>query len=265
VDDAMNARTSRIMKHWRRAPEIAACVRDTLDFGTVILGYLGLKRPNYPLTVRFRTGERLRVETPHDLVTLWVIFFRREYQVPARSLAIVDAGANIGAFSLYAARQAQGATIYALEPFPSTRTRLEETLSENGLTQRVKVYPYGLGSAGGVRQMSDEGPSQSRGTTTAQPIGGVAVQVNSLEQFLTETGISSADLLKMDIEGAEHEVLLNATQDTLRRFRRIALEYHPNGSSDVLFEKLRSSGFTCTHDVRVGPDSGVAHFSSGLA
>jgi len=61
---------------------------------------------------------------------LWITFFRNEYRGPETCATIVDAGANIGAFSLYSARQAPRATIYALEPLPSTRARLTDTIGQ---------------------------------------------------------------------------------------------------------------------------------------
>jgi len=260
----MNARISRILPQWRRAPEVFASVRETSDAVELVLAYLGLRSPSYPFVVHFRTGEQLRVETHHDLVTLWIIFFRNEYRLPKSCTTIVDAGANIGAFSLYAARHAPGATIHALEPFPSTRQRLAETLDANRLTSRVKVYELALAdvTAGNVtRHMSSEGPSQSRGTGLEPGAGSIAVPVSTLEKFLDDANITEVDFLKMDIEGAEHEVLHAASSSVIRRFREIGLEYHPNRSADALFRKLVSCGFVCRHDARVAQDSGVAHFA----
>jgi FkbM family methyltransferase len=258
----MNARVSRITAQWRRAPELLASIRETTDPLTLALGYLGLRTPRYPFVAHFRSGEKMRVETHHDLVTLWIIFFRNEYHVPKTCTTIVDAGANIGAFSLYSARRAPNATIYALEPFPSTRERLAQTLAQNDLTSRVKVYELALAdSSAASRHMSVGGPSQSRGTMAEPVAGSVPVHVSTLEGFLDDAKIAQADFLKMDIEGAEHEVIHAAPPAVIRRFREIALEYHPNGSADDLFQKLTSSGFVCEHDARVAPNSGVAHFA----
>jgi FkbM family methyltransferase len=94
-----------------------------------------------------------------------VIFFRDEYLVPETCTTVVDAGANIGDLSLYFCPLRT--TIYAFEPFPSTRARLTQTIDLNRLSLRVKIYPIALGdtnSGGSTRHMSDEGPSQSRWT-----------------------------------------------------------------------------------------------------
>lgn len=258
----MNARVSRILSQWRRAPELLNSVRETPDAPTLALGYLGLRTPSYPFVVHLRSGEQLRIETHHDLVTLWIIFFRNEYRVPSTCKTIVDAGANIGAFSLYSARRAPNATIHALEPFPSTRARLLQTVEANHLGSRVKVYELGLADvAGSTRHMANDGPSQSRGTTTEAADGSVAVPVSTLERFLDDANIAEADFLKMDIEGAEHEVLHSSPREVVRRFREIALEYHPNRSAQELFGKLSACGFVLKHDAPMGPDSGVAHFA----
>ena len=221
----MNARVSQIFPQWRRAPEILVSMRETPDAATLALGYLGLRSPSYPFVVRFRSGDRLRVETHHDLVTLWIIFFRNEYHVPKSCTTIVDAGANIGAFSLYSARRAPEATVYALEPFPSTRARLEQTIAQNGLASRVKVYDVALaGVNAAARYMAGEGPSQSRGIAPEQVPGSVSVRVSTLEQFLGDAKLGEVDFLKMDIEGAEHDVIHVACPSVMRRFREIALE-----------------------------------------
>jgi FkbM family methyltransferase len=259
---ALRSRTDRLvrgLRHWQRAPEMVACAIRIHQWRRVILAYLGLQNLRYPFTINFRNGDRIRVETHHDLVTVWVVFFRNEYQVDTECRTIVDAGANIGTFVLYAARKAPQSSIHALEPFPSTYQRLLETLRLNDLEQRVTVYPIGLSGDDSTRFMPEVGPSQSRGTRTDGV--GVPVTTQTLEHFLDSAGIPNADLLKMDIEGGEHEVFSATRVETLKRLRRIALEYHPNGSSNVLFAKLQRAGFVCQHDARFFENSGVAYFT----
>lgn len=250
----------RLAKAWRRAPEVLACARQIIEWRPVTLAYLGLRDASYPLTIHFRSGDRVRLDTYHDLVTVWVVFLREEYRVSAHFRSIVDAGANIGMFALYAARRAPNAVIHALEPFPSTRERLLTTLRDNGLESRVKVYSSGLAGSESPRFMSPSGPSQSRGTVAEAAPEAVAVETMTLGRFLEEADIPHGSLLKMDIEGAEHEVLAATQGAALRRFEEIALEYHPNGSRDLLFDKLRTSGFTCRHDRNDAENTGVAHF-----
>ena len=55
-----------------------------------------------------------------DLATLWLIFFSPAYPVKASDRVIVDAGANVGFFTLYASHRAPLARIISIEPFPPT-------------------------------------------------------------------------------------------------------------------------------------------------
>lgn len=257
---AGSRRWGRLVKSWRRAPEILECARQIAEWRSVVLAYLGLRAAHYPFTIHFRSGDRVEVETYHDLVTLWVVFFRQEYRVGEQFATIIDAGANIGTFALYAARKAPHAVIHALEPFPSTRERLLKTLRDNGLEARVRVHPAGLAGSESRRFMAATGPSQSRGISDEPGAEKVEVRTMTLEQFLDVAGIPERALLKMDIEGAEHEVFEAASGATLRRFSEIALEYHPNGSRQALFHKLEANGFVCAQDRRDHENSGVAQF-----
>lgn len=57
---------------WGRLPELADCRRVFTDWQLMVRGYLGLPGVSYPFTVRFRNGDRIEIETRHDLVTVWV-------------------------------------------------------------------------------------------------------------------------------------------------------------------------------------------------
>src|SRR6478672_3899822 len=107
-------RPLRAVRHAARVPELWRCVRQSADWGALIGGYLGAWPLRYPHEFRTRFGDVLTLEEFHDLVTAWIIFFRREYDVARDCRTIVDAGANIGAFSLYAARAAPVARVVAL-------------------------------------------------------------------------------------------------------------------------------------------------------
>jgi FkbM family methyltransferase len=258
------SRAIRSFRHASRAPELWTCVRQSGDWGALIGGYLGLWPLRYPCEFRTRRGDILILENFHDLVTAWIIFFRREYEVDPSCRLIVDAGANIGAFSLFAAREAPAARVIALEPFPATQARLEAHLARNNLGARVTCRPWALGRADGPRRMDDSnGPSQSRGLCSdGATEEGVPVEAVTLATLWEREGLDQVDLLKIDIEGGEHEVFETTPPEVLRRAAVIALEYHPNGSKAVLFARLRDAGFTVLRDVPVpdGPDSGVAHF-----
>ena len=105
------------------------------------------------------------------------------------------------------------------------------------------------------------GPSQSRGMLAASAESGEPFEAMTLEDVLNEERIDDVDLLKIDIEGGEHEVLAATPRSVFRRCRTIAMEYHPNGSKEELLRRVVGCGFAVTSDVAVAPDSGVAHLT----
>lgn len=253
-------RLAGIARRLDRAPEVLACARRARGWARLTAAYLGARALSFPHWVELRDGTALRLETFHDLVTAWIIFFRDEYDVDPSARVIVDAGANIGAFSLYAARAAPGARIVALEPFPATLARLRETIRANRLEGRVVCRDVALAGASERRRLDDDPslPSQSRGLSASET--GVVVEALTLGDLLEREGLERVDLLKIDIEGGEHEVFLEAPSAVLARIERVAMEYHPNASKRPLFARLEAEGLRLVRDVVDAPDSGVAHF-----
>jgi Met-10+ like-protein len=136
-----------------RFPEVAGCYRETAQWFPLALGYLRLRELKYPIIVSLRSGGSITLQERIDLVIFWLVFVRKHYPVHASDLVIVDVGANIGLFTIYAARQAQDAKIIAVEPFPDTCLRLRKHLQENHLTNRVTVANCALaGNPGGGGQ-----------------------------------------------------------------------------------------------------------------
>lgn len=66
------------------------------------------------------------------------------------------------------------------------------------------------------------------------------------------------DLLKIDIEGAEYRVLNSVAPDTLRRIRRIVMEFHPDAPAEDAINPLTANGFRVTRDQDDGEGYGVA-------
>jgi FkbM family methyltransferase len=263
----MTLRWTKLLRQCYRAPEIFHCRRESSEWFTLSCAYVGLRPLHYPYTVVLRDGTTIQLQDFFDLTTFWPIFFAQTYPVDAADRVIIDAGANIGAFTLFAARAAPYAHIFSIEPFGPTFQRLREAIAANGLASRVTCFQAALGKEPGTGRMpAGEGASQFRRMTTGSSVEReVAVEVTTLGAILDQSRIERVDLLKMDIEGGEYPALLFSPPDLLRRFRRICLEYHPVAKDEVhtkerLFDHLRSAGFHCSLDRHDGGGFGIAHF-----
>lgn len=253
------------LRNMRRLPEIFRCAREVRGWGSFTRRFIGPSGGAYPYEFQLRSAMRIRLNDWADVTTAWAVFCRREYSIPKDAKLIVDLGANIGLFTLFAAIHAPRAKLVSVEPFPATFERLVQNVERNGLSQRVQCIQAAVAATGGVRQMDADPttPNHSRALrNSADEMQLIPVHAISLDDIISRAASMSStiDLLKMDIEGVEHEILQAATPALLSHFRLVQLEYHGPASKDLVFEPLLRAGFNCTIDAEYRPNCGIAHF-----
>jgi FkbM family methyltransferase len=213
---------------------------------------LGRWRAQRPRRVVLRDG--LVIESaPGDLLGIAEeIFFAQVYAPRGFEIGpadvVVDIGANVVAFTLYAARRTQR-TVYAYEPFPGNLAFLERNVRRNGLHNALLRNQAVCERAGVARLFLSESPAGH--LLFDRNLNGplehyVEVPATTLAELIEEHGLQQIDLLKLDCEGAEGAILGSAQACDLRRVRRIALEFHDNVSSldhRELDALLRGHGF----------------------
>jgi FkbM family methyltransferase len=146
---------------------------------------------------------------------------------------MIDAGANIGVFTLQAAR-AVGETgrVYAFEPMRTTFGMLERSVWTNGFEGRCRLYNEGLGAghSSGSFHLSDETLNPGSSHISADASGGEEIRIRPIDAIEYERPIR---FIKMDVEGFEPYVIRGAV-NTLRRHAPVILtEFFPRLLRDV--------------------------------
>jgi FkbM family methyltransferase len=244
------ARLLKVGLQLNRLPEVLRCREHTHQWLRLTAEYIGLNG-GLPFQVSFPSG-RFEFLERSDVATFWQIFYREIYPVEPSDLLIVDAGANIGAFSLYALQSAPQAKVIAIEPAPDSCKRLKSMLCTNGLESRCTLYEVALGERPGETTIQLDVGSQFRRTG----ISGHSVAMLTLDSLIPPGAV--VDLLKMDIEGAEYKVLSSLSSGTLRQIRRIDLEFHPQAPAKTAIGPLISNGFRLKRYQDHGAGYGVA-------
>ena len=143
---------------------------------------------------------------------LWETIARNQYDFPSslKGMTVVDAGANIGVASIFAA--ALGAErIFAFEPCPQNFNLLKANLAANHLVGRVEAFPFALGE---VTSQGMLGVSYSGSGCCSLALQNfwhreqIPVEIRRLDDCVD----GPVAFLKLDVEGYEREVLRGATR-----------------------------------------------------
>jgi len=167
---------------------------------------------------------------------------------------VIDIGASIGDTPIYFC--VEGAKkVIALEPYPYTFKLLSENVKINGCADKIILLNAGYGKDGVIR--IDENFIPSSGSDLKESKDGKGRQINlySLKTILSMFNIKEA-VLKMDCEGCEYN-LLNEDRDTIRRFKRIQIEYHYG--YEELYNYLKDNNFDVKY---TKPKSGYNPYAS---
>jgi FkbM family methyltransferase len=154
---------------------------------------------------------------------------------------VIDAGAHVGIFSLLASAHARA--VVALEAHPANFALLAANLEANRV-ESVDARQRALWSEQGRLDLV-EGPQSGAGSVLGGEGRTIPVEAETLDSIVAETG--PVDLLKLDIEGAEFEVLESASDETLRQISAVVAELHLEGRQARLaptVNRLRRSGFS---------------------
>lgn len=150
---------------------------------------------------------------------------------------VIDVGANIGFFTRRFARWVgkSGGRVLAIEPEDHNLERLKYWLGRNHLGDRVEVLPVAAAERDGTLFLAIN-PHHPGDHHLAK--SGVPVRVTTLDTLIRERDGPSVSLIKIDVQGAEHRVLMGATEILRRDHPALFVEMderrlQENGSSVI--------------------------------
>jgi len=143
-----------------------------------------------------------------------------------RMFTMIDGGANIGLTTLYFYRQFPEARIIALEPSGENFVQLTGNLKLNALTGIIPINAGVWNSNKHLSKAQDFGDGRHWAFSLTESESGT-FKVFDIPTLLTEYNIEVLDFLKLDVEGAEYEILLKADNlNFLEHVNVISIEVH---------------------------------------
>lgn len=186
---------------------------------------------------------------------------------------LYDVGANIGLYSLYAAKRQRGCHVYAFEPAGQNFARLLRNVAANGLDNVIPCnmplsdaqafalfFVSDLEAGSAFHNLGGENPGKrSAGPSLRQ--GALAISVDAL---ISDFGLPAPALIKLDVDGLEDKIVAGASKILRSPSLRGVLVEVTRGRGDTAVSveaALAAAGFNLTGS---GPEIRAADGSRGV-
>lgn len=139
----------------------------------------------------------------------------------SNSVVIFDVGAYTGETAIHYNNLFPKSQIYSFEPFPSSFSSLKENTTNY---ENIKIYNKGLGAYSGKSSFHSNGFAPTNSILATDSGAGstwenqdimktknvIDIDLTTIDSIVEEEGIEKIDILKMDVQGAEHLVIEGA-------------------------------------------------------
>ncbi len=154
-------------------------------------------------------------------------FFRENVK---KGDVVLDIGGHIGLFAVVTARLVgNSGKVYSFEPTPFTRSVLKEIVDLNDCSETVEVRGEAVSLQSGETTFFDTGDAISNANSlvrSERSKNGITVPLVSVDEFTQKNNLK-VNCLKIDVEGAEFDVLVGARETFLSHRPVARLGLHP--------------------------------------
>lgn len=192
-----------------------------------------------------------------DKFVIWEVWSFDEYTNGFLTISandtVVDIGAQIGVFTVYASKLASQGRVLAFEPHPDNFSLLKENIQ---LNKCINIVPFemavGKNDATATTPLFIH-PNNSGGHSVVAKVSrsSVAVSQISLAKIISQNNLSKVNFLKIDTEGSEFNILLSTPIECLKKVDQISLEYHDYLSPIVKHTEIARFLTACDFDVKI--------------
>lgn len=206
------------------------------------LTYFGILNKEF-IIFKTKSNKFLKIrKNSTDLMTLINVWLLQEYNHPSFTInsedVVIDIGAHIGLFTVYASQFCNRGKIISFEPIKENYDLLLENIKINNLKN---VTTFNLAISKNTEMLTlyinDDQAGHSKFSKTSQS---VIVKSISLKKIFDENCIDYCNFLKIDCEGSEYEIINELPSDYLSKIDKMIIEYHMADSHPELLLELET-------------------------
>ena len=191
---------------------------------------------NNLLIIKFNS--KLLKFTNYELMELDIFSQKLYSNLSVKNKTVIDVGGGVGDSALL--YRALGAKkVIMIEPQPAFFESAKQNIELNKESQNIEIHNLVLSSTIG-NYMIDYEQNDKICEINENKESGITIPKTTIDKFLSNYHEQNF-VLKMDCESCEYDVLLPTSEDTLRKFEHIFIEFH-NGCLNIS-QRLEKSGF----------------------
>ena len=191
---------------------------------------------NNLLTIKFNS--KLLKFTNYESMELDIFSQKLYSNLSVKNKTVIDVGGGVGDSALL--YRALGAKkVIMIEPQPAFFESAKQNIELNKESQNIEIHNLVLSSTIG-NYMIDYEQNGKICEINENKESGITIPKTTIDKFLSNYHEQNF-VLKMDCESCEYDVLLPTSEDTLRKFEHIFIEFH-NGCLNIS-QRLEKSGF----------------------
>ena len=203
-----------------------------------------------------KTGLNIKIRVNStDLMALTHVWMIQEYSNSGFDIndsdVVIDIGAHIGLFALFASQFCRQGKIFCFEPIKENYELLVENINSNKIKN---IIPFNFA----VSKESDSvkiflNDDYSGHSMFLETNNFVIVKSKSLLDIFSENNIQECNFLKLDCEGAEYDIINSLPSDFLNKIKKSVIEYHLADTDPQLLEQLIKKLRKCSFIVNTRP------------
>ena len=203
-----------------------------------------------------KTGLNIKIRVNStDLMALTHVWMIQEYSNSGFDIndsdIVIDIGAHIGLFALFASQFCKQGKIFCFEPIKENYELLVENINSNKIKN---IIPFNFAvskEADSVKIFLND--DYSGHSMFLETNNFVIVKSKSLLDIFSENNIQECNFLKLDCEGAEYDIINSLPSDFLNKIKKSVIEYHLADTHPKLLEQLIKKLRKCSFIVNTRP------------
>jgi len=204
--------------------------------------YLGMSSDNTILNLKNNLKIKLRKNSTdvQAFANIWLLeeYRKKGFEIHSNDI-IIDIGAHIGLFSLYASHFCKNGKIFSYEPVKENFDLLCQNIQLNNL-QNILVFQKAVSAMSGEIRMNLNIDDDAAHSIIKKSQKSVTVNSISLKEIFDENEIDTCNLVKFDCEGAEYQILNALPNEYFSKIEKIVMECHIIDKNFNDFENLKS-------------------------